>query len=232
MKKVLLMFLMFFISPVFATGISGTSAPCDNETLSKYNGTANIEINWEPNVIGLSWYDGDTQLSVPTESQSCVYDDVVTVPPQPTKLGYTFNGWKVVPRYDFSTLDASILATTSFYKINNRCYDSSSEVSCNLASTSDLQNDEWKAIYTYGAVYGKAMLSTSTVAPPLENNSGNTCWCKATHYTPNGDTVRYSPTKELPWVSIGIKANYRDCIWGCRPTQSVVFRQSLFGQIQ
>ena len=76
---------MFFISPAFATGISGTSAPCDNATLSKYNGTADIEINWEPNTIGLTWYDGDTQLNVPTASQTCTYDGMITVPSAPHK---------------------------------------------------------------------------------------------------------------------------------------------------
>lgn len=93
MKKLCALFLLILSSPAVATGISGTSAPCDNETLSKYTGTANIEIDWEPNVIGLSWYDGNTQISGPT---SCVYDGTITVPPAPTKLGYTFNGWKVI----------------------------------------------------------------------------------------------------------------------------------------
>ena len=92
MKKVCVLFLLFFVLPVFATGISGNSAPCDNATLSKYNGTANIEINWEPNVIGLKWYNDNQQVEGPT---SCTYDGMITVPPQPTKLGYTFNGWKV-----------------------------------------------------------------------------------------------------------------------------------------
>ena len=96
MKKVFLLFLFVFSLPAFATGINGASAPCDNATLSKYNGTADIEINWEPNTIGLTWYDGDTQLNVPTASQTCTYDGMITVPAQPTKPGYTFNGWKVI----------------------------------------------------------------------------------------------------------------------------------------
>ena len=94
MKKLFVLLLMTFATNSFATGIGGgTSAPCDNDTLNKYSGTANVEINWEPNVIGLTWYDGDTQVAGP---DSCVYDGTITVPPQPTKLGYTFKGWKVV----------------------------------------------------------------------------------------------------------------------------------------
>ena len=94
MKKFLILLLCVFATDSFANGIGAvSSAPCDNDTLAKYNGTANIEINWEPNTIQLGWYDGDQQIAGPT---SCVYDGTITVPPQPTKLGYTFNGWKVM----------------------------------------------------------------------------------------------------------------------------------------
>lgn len=94
MKKFLILLLCVFATDSFANGIGAvSSAPCDNDTLAKYNGTANIEINWEPNTIQLGWYDGDQQIAGPT---SCVYDGTITVPPQPIKLGYTFNGWKVM----------------------------------------------------------------------------------------------------------------------------------------
>ena len=96
MKKLLLVFLFVFSLPAFATGISGASTPCDNATLAKYTGTTDIEINWEPNTINLNWYDGDTKLTVQQSAQSCIYDSTLTVPEQPTKLGYTFNGWKVI----------------------------------------------------------------------------------------------------------------------------------------
>ena len=97
MKKLLLLLLFVFTLPAVATGIgSGSSAPCDNATLSKYNGTADIEINWEPNTITLNWYNDNQKLEVPVAAQTCTYDGTVTVPPQPTKPGYTFNGWKVM----------------------------------------------------------------------------------------------------------------------------------------
>jgi len=94
MKKLLILFLYLFVNVAFATGIGNVAtAPCDNDTLSKYTGTANVEINWEPNTIGLKWFNGDQQIAGQT---SCVYDGTITVPPQPTKPGYTFNGWKVM----------------------------------------------------------------------------------------------------------------------------------------
>lgn len=99
MKKILILFLSFFvfINSSYTTEITASgNSPCDNNTLNKYTGTANIEINWEPNTINLNWYDGDTKLTVTNNAQSCVYDGNITVPPQPTKPGYTFNGWKVI----------------------------------------------------------------------------------------------------------------------------------------
>ena len=47
------------------------------------------------NSIGTTWYqeDGTTQITVPTEAQSCTYDAGVNLPPTPTKQGYTFKGW-------------------------------------------------------------------------------------------------------------------------------------------
>ena len=97
MKKILILLLCLFTIDSFGTGIgaNNTTAPCDNATLDNYNGTVNAEINWEPNTIQLGWYDGDTKLNVANVSQSCTYDGMITVPPQPTKPGYTFNGWKV-----------------------------------------------------------------------------------------------------------------------------------------
>ena len=97
MKKFLILLMIIVSTDSFATGMGNvSSAPCDNDTLNKYTGTANVEINWEPNTINLNWYDGDTKLTVANNSQTCVYDGTLTVPTQPTKPGYTFNGWKVI----------------------------------------------------------------------------------------------------------------------------------------
>ena len=98
MKKCLILLLCLFTTDSFATGMGNvSSAPCDNDTLNKYTGTANVEINWEPNTINLNWYDGDEKLTVANNAQSCVYDGAITVPAAPPqKLGYTFNGWKVI----------------------------------------------------------------------------------------------------------------------------------------
>ena len=99
MKKFLILCLsILFTTPLFASGIdaNATSAPCDNATLETYGGTANVEINWEPNTINLRWYDGDTRLNVQNAAQTCTYDDTLNVPSvQLTKTGYTFVGWEL-----------------------------------------------------------------------------------------------------------------------------------------
>ena len=53
-------------------------------------------VSCEPNTVNVNWYDGDTQLSVPSASQSCVYSDALTLPTPPAAPnGYHFGGWKV-----------------------------------------------------------------------------------------------------------------------------------------
>ena len=100
MKK-LFMFIVgiMLFAPAFATGVGAneTTAPCDNATLSQYNGTTNLEIDWQPNTINVRWYDGEDQLSVQSAAQTCSYGGTLTLPStRPTKKGYTFEGWTVV----------------------------------------------------------------------------------------------------------------------------------------
>ena len=86
------------VSLCFASGVSptATTADCDNETLSTYGGTTNLQANWGPNKINLYWYSDDTLLDVQDSADSCFYDGALTIPDTPpTKTGYTFDGWKV-----------------------------------------------------------------------------------------------------------------------------------------
>ena len=157
MKKFLILLLCLFTTDSYSTGIGNvSSAPCDNDTLSKYTGTANVEINWEPNTIGLKWFNGEEQI---TGQTSCVYDGTITVPPTPTKLGYTFNGWKI-PKYDFSTIPTDVNGTQrwaiGWYKDENYCWyddnqNNAHNVNCNSDSTyNELQTHEWKVRFEHG----------------------------------------------------------------------------------
>lgn len=84
--------------------------PANNLDISCPNGTSQvttgyeqywetgngIAVSCEPNTLNVNWYNESTQLSVGSESQSCVYGDYITVPTvSATKPGYHFGGWKV-----------------------------------------------------------------------------------------------------------------------------------------
>ena len=102
MKKFFAVFMML-ITSAFSTGIaatpdipaSTTTVSCSDSAINTNNAPANLEINWEPNTINLHWYNGNTELTVPSESQSCVYDGALIPPPPLEREGYTFAGWKV-----------------------------------------------------------------------------------------------------------------------------------------
>ena len=253
MKKVLLLFLMFFISPVFATGIGATaSAPCDNATLNKYSGTVNAEINWEPNTIGLKWYNGDTQVSGPT---SCVYDGTITVPPQPTKLGYTFNGWKVKDvEVDFSTLPTSgeFLEYRAVQINKGYCWHRialASSTESNHKCTDDyahLNAFEFEVVFDFGTIYGESLCSStpgSFAQPgtPTKNNSSSYAWCKVTGYKPSDSNVKRIPTNNISWIFVAntaIDSSSRACVYhsalDCAQYIATyeAFRKALFGITQ
>ena len=99
MKKFFVALLMLLTIPAFADPTiapTATVADCDNSTLTTYSGTSNLQANWDANTIDLHWYNGATELTVPSASQSCTYDGTLTPPATiPTKTGYTFKGWTV-----------------------------------------------------------------------------------------------------------------------------------------
>ena len=212
MKKLSLLFLCFFTADSFASGIASNSAtaPCDNDTLSKYTGTADVEINWEPNVINLKWYDGNTELNVANASQTCTYDGMITVPPQPTKLGYTFNGWKVA-KYDFSTLPVNSSGIHAWSKNapGYSCWYGASrtyETPCDNGDFDDLDYNEWKVSFNYGMIYGFGLCSSTVgttrgeIGTPNESSDGVYCWCKATGFIPNNSTLKYLPSRTMNWA--------------------------------
>ena len=102
---------LFVLSTVsFATtpdiSASTTTVSCNDSAINTNNAPANLEINWEPNTINLHWYNGNTELTVPTTSQSCTYDGALIPPPPLEREGYTFRGWRVrdIP-YGYTRLD-------------------------------------------------------------------------------------------------------------------------------
>lgn len=79
---------------------------CTN-SITSAGGTYTVDGNtvctatWEKNEIELHWYgqNGNNNTEIPLSEDSpaanCTYDEGITLPAQPSKTGYSFNGWKV-----------------------------------------------------------------------------------------------------------------------------------------
>ena len=212
MKKLFLLFLLFFTTNSFASGIASNtaSAPCTNTTLETYSGNSNLSADWQPNEIQLRWYNGNTLMDVQSAANTCTYDDTLTIPSTaPTRTGYTFDGWTVRPEYDFSTLPTNEIGTEAYgIGIDGRfiCYtQTAGEAEGTACYTpvfidgfNGLDKGEWKTVFSWGTLYGMSMCSSSAETP-IESNDGRYCWCKATGYIPNGASTKYAPIS-ANWV--------------------------------
>ncbi len=213
-----------------------------------------MQAGWEPNTIALHWYNGDDELTVPSASQSCVYDGTLTPPTTiPTKTGYTFKGWHVRPTMNFSEIPTAANGTNrwaiGWYNNANYCwYDTNtgnaSHVACNSDATfsEELQTYEWKVKYSHGELYGMSGCSTTDGTYATAGNptigSGKYCWCKATGYKANGSSEVKGPLSALSWVfsygSGSVMYCARDCAKRCVTIAGTYseFRGALFAPAQ
>ena len=122
MKHLFIILSTIMVFPSLANIDAENDSPtCDESVLNASNGTANLEINWEPNVIPLRWYSGNTLLEPENNDDTCTYDGVLNRPTNPTREGYNFAGWRVRPTMDFSTIPTDQAGTGLWAKggINN-----------------------------------------------------------------------------------------------------------------
>ena len=216
MKKIFLLFLLFFAIDSFASGIASNSAsaPCTNNTLETYSGNSNLAADWQPNEIKLRWYDNNTLMDVQASANTCIYDGTLTIPSTaPTRIGYTFDGWTVKPEMDFGTIPTNIKGIERWGKgIGNYClYEtnmnggSAWQVNCSSDDNfSELQQQEWKVRFNHGSLYGMSICSTTagaqgTPGTPAKEN-GTHCWCKATGYKATNTNEISGPTATLSWI--------------------------------
>ena len=139
-------------APLFATDIpsSASTADCKNNPLQTYSGTSNLQADWQANTIALHWYNGDDELTVPSASQSCVYDGTLTPPATiPTRTGYTFRGWRV--RQADTSCFASQVCSLTGSGVNGLTYDESDSTTYGYYSH-DGQNKANES--TYGLTAG------------------------------------------------------------------------------
>ena len=221
MKKVCILLLSIFTLPALASGIDSNtnSAPCTNNTLETYSGNTNLQADWAPNTINLRWYNGNTQITpTNTVANTCTYDGSLTIPSnEPSRTGYTFAGWTVVPEYDFSTISASIPGIYAWSRGIAYCwYGTSAQtttVPCDNGDFDDLNSYEWKSSFDYGTVYGFGLCSSTVgttrgeIGTPNESSDGVYCWCRATGFIPTNGNVKYAPKKSAKYVFAKILNN-------------------------
>ena len=214
-------------------------------------GPVKLRARFVPEDIGIRWYDGNTQVNVSSSSNTCEYDTGINLPTTPTRTGYTFNGWKVVPQYDMSTLNAVPNATYSWAKDSNTCRycDNannecvrSSEV-CNNTEFKDLNTGDWKVTFSYGTIYGQSRCSVTysgqLISDSIDETTGGIyCWCRITGIIPSNQNTRYAP-KQSVWIlnkrvsgNIGSDCQHQECASGCAIVIKGVigYRQRAFGQ--
>ena len=240
MKNLLMLFLLLFSLPAFASGIgaSSASAPCTNNTLETYSGNTNLQADWQPNEIQLRWYNMNTQITpTNTTANTCVYDGSLAIPQNaPTRTGYTFAGWEVIPQYDFSTLPAETAGINAWNKNapGYTCWYGSSStgaVPCANGDFDDLNYYEWKVSFDYGMIYGMALCSTTlgtafTAGTPDETTMGQYCWCRVTGLIPTNSDTKYAPTKQTKWVYLMDRGKTTYCMGQCADFCSARFVSS------
>ena len=212
-----------------------------------------MQANWQANTIQLHWYNGDTEIqNVPVASQSCIYDDSLTPPSTiPTRTGYTFKGWRATqfPQCNLSGLDASIGVDwdadyVAWQPINGSSgWTVAEEIAEGMSGTdhsSGLGNGEWRIIFSYGTVKGRAKCSNTngdyaTVGTP-SNTNGKYCWCAATSYVPNGGNQCNIASPS--WVFSGNVWSASECAGDCavscagNVSNDDGFRRAVFGVSQ
>ena len=179
MKKLCVLFLMLFISPVFASGIDANtnSAPCTNNTLETYSGNSNLQADWQPNTINLRWYNENERLTVQSSAQSCVYDGTLTIPStQPTRTGYTFAGWEVKYTIPAGYTELEYLESAGTQYINTKLTVDNGEIACtaifeptNLTSPTGNPNSG----YIYSAIFGRDSNFQAAYTPDGKAHIGN-----------------------------------------------------------
>ncbi|MBQ3784914.1 MAG: InlB B-repeat-containing protein, partial [Alphaproteobacteria bacterium] len=200
-----------------------------------------LQVDWQPNTIALHWYNGDTELTVPSASQSCTYDGTLTPPATiPTKTGYTFKGWRVkqgnsggqqAQQCTFassvcglsSSQVSSLVGTNSGWISHDGQY-TAGESQYGLISAGDwaLQfnnGDVVRGIASCNDVSGSEQWETCNTDAFKPSNTFNTsstgqyCWCKMISYTPSGGSD--CSVVSSAWVFEYDNGNESDCANEC-----------------
>ena len=76
--------------------VSGTDDVVASAFTWEYAEDKTLTAQYTPNTIFLRWWNGTSMLTVPNESQTCEYNELLNVPSAPTApAGYMFSGWRL-----------------------------------------------------------------------------------------------------------------------------------------
>ena len=204
------------------------SAKCDNGVLGTYEGSSNLQAQWNANTIYLNWYtdsesNNGSEISVTgTNAASCLYDGAISLPTQPTKTGYEFAGWRVrtsvsgggnnnqsetptpsEPEEPVSTCDISNFTSEIRGKDVSGVYNDSDDVLWQV----QYLIDNGRTIEAYGTArcmpqnggYGDVINESQIEG---DDSIDRTCWCYVEHLI-NDETGDYCNFEEGRYVSTG-----------------------------
>ena len=218
---------------------------CVESTLGTATGPANLEADWNANIINLEWYNEDTKLTVPTTSNTCRYDGQITLPStNPEKTGYTFRGWQVrvaqqcLPS-DFNYNNITDSSPFGYTTLNGNAGDNESTYGLTRGS------GEWVVDYgNAGVIKGMARcsLTSGTFSQPgnptdnLNQEGAKYCWCQINGFDANKDK-EYCQVASPSWVFSYAYGSASGCASLCAfycagyVQDSSGFRATIFGQV-
>jgi len=187
-------------------------------------GTDTITINWDAN------------NGTNTTTNSCIYGDTITLPPEPSKAGYTFLGWDIKAQPAQCSLSGLDASTNDSGDDNG--YLSNDGSSIHHPSTYGLtENGTWAVEFNYGVIKGEALCSSTvgswaTTGSPATTGGGENCWCRATTYTANNADmcVVLDPVWVCAETRPGTCSSYCAGLCVYRVGNQHSFRTALFGQ--
>ena len=217
--------------PVFADNIMSNNNDCDNGTLTTYSGSVELEADWSANNVDITFYNGDSEYT----TGQCTYDGTLTLPStDPTKDGYTFDGWKVrrVAAAQCSLVD---LVITSGFALDSENIQYISQNGNNTwGNTTGLNPGEFRAIFDDGTMKATSLCSAwggdefegdyyftnkadwSATDNEVNNANGikRYCWCKVIDYKSNNNET--CDVSTASWVlRINDFLSESDCISNC-----------------
>ena len=238
--------------PTTPTLIPANDPGCNQAVLNTTEGSASLEAIYTPNTIGTTWYSDGVQITGNNVPSTCTYDTEMTLPTNPTKAGYEFNGWKIkrclIPSTDVSN-NGNAYAAKRLNGGNDSTFGGATAATYGISDPG-----EWGATWLNGdKVTGVALCSAhsgdnhssqwggdssdwTSDETTLTSASGETryCWCKATHYTANN--AQQCSLSAPAWVfNLGIVSDAYcalncavNCASKCR--HDSVFQVALFGE--